>query len=97
MIPHRFHPEAEIEYSEAVLYYESSRLGLGFEFIQEIEKGIADILDVPEKWRVFDGDFRRILINRFPYAPILLPTMILNLRDGERVAGGKKVGQSAFS
>ncbi len=67
---HFFYPEALLEYSDAVLYYESCRLGLGAEFIADIEFAISRIEAAPSRWRVFDGEFRRLLVKKFPYAVV---------------------------
>jgi len=67
-VKHHFHPEALFEYSESVLYYESCRPSLGMDFIQEIENAIVLITEAPERWKVLEGNFRRLLVKRFPYA-----------------------------
>ena len=63
-----FHHEAETEFYEAIDFYECSEQGLGYDFSIEIYSTIRNILDYPSAWPVLEGDVRRCLANRFPYA-----------------------------
>lgn len=62
-----FHPEAEMEFIEAIDYYESCQQGLGEDFYFEVHTAIQRIIDFPDAWPVLDEDVRRCLIHRFPY------------------------------
>jgi toxin ParE1/3/4 len=62
-----FHPEARLEYSEAAVFYEARRSGLGAAFTLEIEAALQRILESPERWRVIEQDVRRCLTHTFPY------------------------------
>lgn len=62
-----FHPEARIEYFEAITYYEERQPGLGVRFTLEIESTIQRILDGPRQWREVEADVRRCLTHTFPY------------------------------
>jgi plasmid stabilization system protein ParE len=62
------HPEAEREFTEAALYYEGQRPGLGADFITSMDEAIADLEQFPHRWRVIEDDVRRGLLSRFPYA-----------------------------
>lgn len=62
-----FHPEARIELSNAIEYYEKCEAGLGVDFYTEILSSIEKIIDFPEAWTVMGDDIRRCLLNRFPY------------------------------
>lgn len=62
-----FHPEALIEYSEAVQYYADRRLELAQAFINAVEDAIYRIKDSPTLWQVIDQDIRRCLTRKFPY------------------------------
>lgn len=64
---YRFVDEALAEYISAGLYYERREPGLASAFMDELEAGILVIINGPEVWPVFDSDFRRYLIHRFPY------------------------------
>jgi len=68
----RFHPEAEIELSNAIDYYEESRQNLGLEFAQEAFAAIRRIIDFPEAWQSMTSDTRRHLTNRFPFGIIYM-------------------------
>lgn len=62
-----FHPEAEIEFHQAIDYYEECESGLGYDFSIEVRSAIQNILDYPPAWPVLEGEVRRCLVNRFPY------------------------------
>ncbi|MBI3944631.1 MAG: type II toxin-antitoxin system RelE/ParE family toxin [Armatimonadetes bacterium] len=62
-----FHPSALEEYTEAAAHYAAIRDDLAEEFLQEMEHGIARILEYPHAWPVIDQDARRYVLKRFPY------------------------------
>lgn len=62
-----FHPQARVEYLEAIAYYEERRAGLGARFVAEIEGVIQRIVEAPQRWRIIEGEIRRCLAHRFPY------------------------------
>ena len=62
-----FHPEAGIEFLEAINYFEDCRDGLGVEFSQEVFSTIQRIIHFPLSWSVFSENTRRCLTKRFPY------------------------------
>lgn len=64
---YEFHPEARIEYLEAVAYYESRQAKLGARFTIDVERTIGLIVEAPARWRKVDGDVRRCLTRKFPY------------------------------
>lgn len=64
---YEFHPEARIEYLEAVAHYEGRQAGLGARFTIEIESTIQRVVDSPSRWRKIDGEIRRCLAQTFPY------------------------------
>lgn len=45
-----FRRAARLEYDEAVSWYESQRLGLGSEFVAEIERALAQACDMPQRF-----------------------------------------------
>jgi hypothetical protein len=51
----------------AFWWYEEQQPGLGDDFLQEVELGIAAIRASPERWAIFNGSTRKFLIHRFPY------------------------------
>ena len=46
-----FHPQAQIEFEQAIEYYESRQDGLGYEFAVEIHNTIQNIVNFPGTWR----------------------------------------------
>ncbi|HXD32063.1 MAG TPA: type II toxin-antitoxin system RelE/ParE family toxin [Pyrinomonadaceae bacterium] len=62
-----FHPDAQLEYRAATVFYESRRAGLGHAFTIEVEAAIERILQAPERWRMIEQDVRRCLTHTFPY------------------------------
>ncbi len=62
-----FHPDAELEFNEAIDYYEDVENGLGYDFSIEIANAISRIIAFPKAWPVIDDNIRRALVRRFPY------------------------------
>lgn len=65
-----FHPAAEIEFDNAVEYYEQRQPGLGLEFTEEVYAAIARIIEYPEACSALSKNTHRCLLNRFPYGII---------------------------
>ena len=63
----RFLPAAEIDLNDAVDYYENRQLGLGMDFLVEVNKTVARIVEYPNGWIEVSVHCRRCLTNRFPY------------------------------
>jgi len=66
----RYHPEAEEELLHSIRYYESKALGLGAEFLDEVEKTLALIQSFPDLGTLLTEADRRMLVERFPYGII---------------------------
>ena len=47
---YRFLSGAQRDLADAMEYYEGSMPGLGFEFLEEVERAVARILLQPEAW-----------------------------------------------
>lgn len=62
-----FHPEAETEFNEAIEYYESCAVGLGYDFSLEVHSAIERILSYPKAWPELVNEIRRCQTNRFPF------------------------------
>ena len=75
----RFLSSASNELSEAVTYYEDQRLGLGYEFLSEVDTAIVKIMEFPNAWARLSNRARRILLRRFPYG------LLYHARDEEIV------------
>lgn len=61
--------EAETDLTDAAMWYESQRLGLGAEFLAELETAIVKMVDNPRQFRRLrrKPEVRRVLLERFPY------------------------------
>jgi plasmid stabilization system protein ParE len=66
-LPIIFHRAASAEFIEASAWYEGKRLGLGLEFIAEIDSCISLASKNPLQFAVVREDIRRVVANRFPY------------------------------
>ena len=62
--------EAELDLETAFQYYESARLGLGVEMLNEFRRGVGQILLNPGAWQALDAEYRRYRLHRFPYGII---------------------------
>jgi hypothetical protein len=60
------HPFADDEMKCAAAYYEEQRQDLGIEFLDEVQMGFAKIRQFPKLWSVYEDDYRRYLLKRFP-------------------------------
>jgi plasmid stabilization system protein ParE len=67
-LPVAFHRAAGAEVVEASAWYESKRLGLGVEFITEIDRCVLLASEHPLQYAVVREDVRRIVAHRFPYS-----------------------------
>ena len=63
-----FRRAAKIEFEDAAVWYDEQRLGLGEEFIIEIEQAVANAAAAPQRYPVVFGDIRRTVARRFPYS-----------------------------
>ena len=67
MISHRFHPEAQREFTEAIQHYFKKDPQLANDFISAIDEGLQTIRTNPEIWRILRKNIRRYLVRRFPF------------------------------
>ena len=65
-----FHNEAAEEMQAAAAYYAIRTPGIGEAFLDEIEQGLRRIQEFPRLWPVYESDYRRYLLQRFPYSLI---------------------------
>ncbi len=70
---------AQIEFDEAIEYYNSASVGLGDSFLLEVLNAIERIEHFPPAWHLFSKNTRRCQLHRFPYGIIyqILDTEIL--------------------
>ena len=62
-----FRKAARLEYDEAAIWYESQKVGLGSEFVEEIERALLVACEAPQQCPVILPDVRRVRVQRFPY------------------------------
>ena len=67
-----FHPEAELEFNQAIDYYEECQPNLGLDFVDEVYNTIQRVVAFPNAWQPLDKNIRRCLTNRFPFGVIYL-------------------------
>jgi toxin ParE1/3/4 len=63
-----FRRAAKNEFEDAAVWYDEQRLGLGEEFIIEIEQALANAAAAPQRYPVVFGDIRRAVARRFPFS-----------------------------
>ncbi|MDX8386116.1 MAG: type II toxin-antitoxin system RelE/ParE family toxin [Gallionella sp.] len=62
-----FRKQARLEFDKAGDWYEKERLGLGMEFLAEIQLLIQRIANTPEQFPMPYRDIRKAVARRFPY------------------------------
>jgi plasmid stabilization system protein ParE len=62
-----FRPEVREELDEAYSWYESQELGLGDDFLEQVDEALERICQMPESYLAVYRDVRRTVIRRFPY------------------------------
>ena len=62
-----FHPDVEVEITDATRYYELRQVGLGSGLLGEVEQALNIILTSPEASPRIGRRLRRKLLWRFPY------------------------------
>ena|SRR5437868_1463707 len=66
-LPLTLRPEAQSEFADAAIWYESQRRGLGDDFVSEVENVFDKITKQPDRYPVVHGDIREAPVFRFPY------------------------------
>jgi hypothetical protein len=62
-----FRPAAAADIDEAFRWYEVQRVGLGEEFLAEVDATLRKVLVSPRQYPVIHRSTRRALLRRFPY------------------------------
>ena len=60
--------EAEEELNYSAQYYNNQAPGLGFDFLEEIEKALQEIEQTPERWSNYKKNIRKFNTKRFPFS-----------------------------
>lgn len=61
-------PEAEDDADQGYFWYESKRIGLGREFLTAVDACLQSIIRNPKQYQVIYKDYRRAIVQRFPYS-----------------------------
>ena len=64
----RFHPAAELELHETADFYDLESPGLGDDFLDDLERALAQLIEFPESAAPALGNVRKHLLRRFSYA-----------------------------
>lgn len=65
-----FHPEAQKEAQKATEHYTDINKQLGKEFRIELKRAVSRIVKTPSAWHAIKNDYRRCILNRFPFGLI---------------------------
>ena len=65
-----FHADAAGEMQAAAAYYEAQQTGLGEAFLGEIEQGLLRIEQFSRLWPIYEAEYRRYILRRFPFGII---------------------------
>ena len=70
-----FHPDAETEHLETVVYYETRRPGLGAHYLAAFEQVVEAVRENAHRYRIVrEPDIRRAPLARFPLSIIYRET-----------------------
>lgn len=62
------HEKIQIDFNEAFAWYEDKQEGLGYEFLNAVEKKLAEIVALPQTFgSKGNPNYREALVDRFPY------------------------------
>ncbi|MFA6597007.1 MAG: type II toxin-antitoxin system RelE/ParE family toxin [Ignavibacteriaceae bacterium] len=62
-----FHPEAEVEFNEAVLWYSKQSIGLDIEFVRCIDEAVNRINRNPDSFPITYKQLRKTVLKKFPF------------------------------
>jgi plasmid stabilization system protein ParE len=65
-----FHPAAEAELFAAAAFYAERALGLGEEFLGEVERVVRRAAEAPAEGAPYGRGIRRMLLRRFPFGVV---------------------------
>ncbi len=67
-LPLDFHPAVRLEIDDAHNWYEHRRRGLGRDFLDEVQRVLAEIRANPARYGFAHGDIREGALRQFSYA-----------------------------
>ncbi len=65
-----FHPDVYTEIKSSYVWYQKQACGLGEDFLNELESAYDKISNFSKTWPIFQDDFRRFLLPKFPFSII---------------------------
>jgi plasmid stabilization system protein ParE len=65
-----FHPAAQEEAKKATAHHSEIHKELGRDFRKELEVAVLRIVQAPSAWHPFIKEYRRCILNRFPFGVI---------------------------
>jgi len=65
-----FHPDIENEIKASYEWYQGQTIGLGDNFLTELETSFETIIELPDTWPKFQFNFQRFLLSKFPFSII---------------------------
>lgn len=65
-----FHPDVQHEIKASYDWYQKQHIGLGDDFLTELEQAYEAISAMPNSWSKFQAKFHRFLLNKFPFSVI---------------------------
>jgi hypothetical protein len=71
-----FLPPAQEEMTAAARYYQTQSMGLGTEYLAEVERTITAITSHPKAAPKVKQDIRRRLLKRFPFGILYVATVV---------------------
>jgi toxin ParE1/3/4 len=66
-LPLVFRPAAQTEFGEAALWYEMQQVGLGTDFVAEVQHVLDRLAKQPNRYPVAFGDVHEAPVQRFPF------------------------------
>ena len=70
MIGYSFLSQAEDEMSEAALFYDAASLGLGSDFLDDVQQRIKTLRQFPKAGTPITSQLRRMVLHQFPFSII---------------------------
>jgi plasmid stabilization system protein ParE len=65
-----FHPDVKEEIKASYQWYEEQAVGLGEDFLLELESSYEVISEYPDTWPNFQAGFKRYQLSRFPFSVV---------------------------
>ena len=70
MIGYRLLIPAEVEMTEALVFYDEASLGLGNDFLDDVRQAVDRLCSYPQAGETIAPNLRRTLLHRFPFSII---------------------------